>query len=325
MDQFSRTDVEGISEHLGWWPGLDYTDRPNVVVTCPGVSAGRSIILNGHMDVVPAGPPDRWSYPPYEAVLTDGKIFGRGAADMKGGLASMIYAVRAIEQSGIRLAGDVTIESVVNEELGGYNGTLSCCLRGYQADATIVTEGTLCEIRPAHKGGQALTLRVPGKSAHSNVWWRGVSAVDKAILLKKVLADFQGERDSETRQHEYFSDRALHPVTCLADTVWSFSAGDAQVMAAPAEAVLQFWCDGLPGEDINLIVDRLDARLQAAADHDEFPCCNPPCLRRNDLMRTFQPTCVPRNHPIIDALAQSYRDVRGHSPVISGAHLRATQ
>lgn len=318
-DQFLPSDVEGIESHPGWWAGLDYSDRPNVVIRRKGAAGGRSLILNGHMDVVPAGPADQWRFAPYDAVLEEGTIYGRGAADMKGGIASMIYAVRAIEQAGIRLAGDVIIESVVNEELGGYNGTLACCERGYYADAAIVAEGTMCEICPAHKGGQALTLRVPGKAAHSNAWWRGVSAVDKAFLLKQVMSEFQKERVAETRGHEYFSDREIHPLSALVDTIWSFTAGDTSVMATPGEAVLHFWCDALPGEDVHAIVDRLEARILAAADRDEFLRNNRPQLQRTTLMRCFQGTAVSRRNPFVKSLAESYTRIRGQIPRISGA------
>ncbi len=318
-DCFLPTDVPGIAQHPGWWPGLDYRDRPNLVARRSGVGGGRSLILNGHIDVVPAGPRERWTYEPYGAELAGGRIYGRGAVDMKGGIAAMIYAARAVEHAGLRLRGDVIVESVVNEELGGYNGTLACCLRGYQADAAIVTEGTLCQIMPAHKGGQVLRLRVPGRSAHSNVWWRGVSALDKAILLKGALADFQRERAAETRDNPYFADRARFPVSALVDTVWSLSAGDPEVMSPPAEATLDFWCDALPGEDLDTVVDRLEAQVQALCDADPFLRDHRPVLERRAVMRPFYPTEVPPEHPIIATLADSCRRVTGAVPAVFGA------
>ncbi len=318
VDQFLPTDVEGIEEHPGWWPGLDYTNRPNVVVTRRGEGDGRSIILNGHIDVVPAGPRELWAHDPYGAEIADGRIYGRGSVDMKGGIAAMVYAVRAVEHAGIRLRGDVIIESVVNEELGGYNGTLACCLRGYQADAAIVTEGTRCQIMPAHKGGQGLRLRVPGRSAHANLWWRGVSALDKAILLKRVLSEFEAERAAETRDNPYFRDEDLFPVPALVDTVWALSAGDPEVMSPPEEAVLDFWCDALPGEDLDTIVGRLETQLNAAADSDPFLREHRPTLERRAIMRPFYPTAVPLDHPIVRTLADSYRAVVGADPGIFG-------
>lgn len=317
-DIFLPTDVEGIERHAGWWPGLDYADRPNVVVRRRGEGGGRSIILNGHIDVVPAGPRELWTRDPYGGEIDDGRLYGRGSVDMKGGIASMIYAARAIEHAGIRLRGDVIVESVVNEELGGYNGTLSCCLRGYEADAAVVAEATLCQIMPAHKGGQGLRLRVPGKSAHANMWWRGVSALDKALLLKQVLSDFEDERTTETRDNPYFADEKLFPTPALVDTVWALSAGDPEVMSSPEEAVLDFWCDALPGEQLDEIIDRLDAHLSAAADADPFLRGHRPSLDRHAIMRPFHPTAVPLDHPIVTTLADGYRAIMRHEPGIFG-------
>lgn len=319
IDQFLPTAVDGIESHPGWWPGLIYTDRPNVVATLCGAGGGRSLILNGHMDVVPTGPREQWTYDPYAATIDDGKIYGRGAADMKGGIAAMIYAAYAVTYAGIKLKGDVIIESVVNEELGGYNGTLACCLRGYQADAALVTEGTRCQIMPAHKGGQVLRLQVSGRSAHSNLWWQGVSALDKAIMLKRVLAEFERERTAETSNNPYFGDRNRFPVPALVDTVWSLAAGTPEVMATPATAVLDFWCDALPGEELDTIVDRLAVRIQAAADCDPFLCEQRPTLDRRTIMRPFYPTAVPRHHPIVNALADSCHLITGETPPIFGA------
>lgn len=318
VDVFLPTDVPGIEQHPGWWPGLDYADRPNVVTRRRGAGGGRSIILNGHMDVVPAGPRQFWTHDPYGAHVEDGRIYGRGSVDMKGGIASMIYAVRAIEHAGIQLRGDVIIESVVNEELGGYNGTLACCLRGYEADAAIITEGTCCDIQPAHKGGQALRLLVPGKGAHANLWWRGVSALDKAILLKQVLEDFQREREAETREKPYFNDPQQFPIPALVDTVWSLKAGDPELMSPPEAAILDFWCDALPGEDLDSIVNRLEQRLQHAANEDPFLCYHPPQLERRTIMRPFYPTSVALDHPIVESLRESGRAVTGEESAIYG-------
>ncbi len=318
VDRFLPTEVPGIDRHPGWWPGLDYANRPNIVARRQGVGGGRSLILNGHIDVVPAGPRALWTYHPYGAEIVEGRIYGRGTADMKGGVAAMIIAVQAIEQAGIRLQGDVIVESVVNEELGGYNGTLACCLRGYAADAAIVTEGTLCQIQPAHKGGAALRLHVPGQSAHSSFWWRGVSALDKAILLKNVLAEFQRDRAAETRDSPYFSDPVLFPLAALADTVWALSAGNPEIMSPPEEAVLDFWVDALPGEDLDEIVARLQVRLEEAATNDPFLRDHRPRLDRQALMRPFYPTSLPLDHPIVSALSASYRAVMDMKPGVYG-------
>ena len=163
VDVFEPWSVPGVLDHPGWWPGLEYVDRPNVVGTWRGSGGGRSLILNGHSDVVPAGPRDLWTYEPYGGVIADDRIYGRGASDQKGGIAAMIMAVQVLSDLGVTPRGDVIVESVVNEELGGYNGTLACCVKGYLADAAIVTEPTQLEIVAATKGGQTYKATVPGR------------------------------------------------------------------------------------------------------------------------------------------------------------------
>jgi acetylornithine deacetylase len=317
-DVFLPTDVEGIESHPGWWPGWEYTDRPNVVATRKGIGGGRSLILNGHMDVVAAGDRSLWTHEPYGAELVDGRIYGRGAMDMKCGIAAMIFAVRAIERAGIRLRGDVTLESVVNEELGGYNGTLACCVRGYEADAAIVTEPTGCRVMPAHKGGQGLRLHVPGRGAHANWWYHGVSALDKAILLKQTLAAFEAERAAETRDNPYFSDPVEFPISAMVDTVWALSAGDPELMSTPQDAVLDFWLDALPGERLDDVLARLRQRLEAAADADPFLKENRPTLSRHTFMRPFEATAVALDHPIVRTLEESYQAVEGRPATTFG-------
>lgn len=317
-DVFLPTEVPGIERHPGWWPGLDYTDRPNVVARRKGTGGGRSLILNGHMDVVAAGEPGAWRHDPYAAVVADGRVYGRGSVDMKGGIAAMVLAVHAIERAGIELRGDVVVESVVNEELGGYNGTLACIARGYEADAAVVTEGTRCRIMPAHKGGIGLRLRVPGLGAHANLWWRGVSALDKALVLKRTLAGLQAERAVQLRSNPYFSDPEEFPVPALVDTVWSLSAGSPEVMSPPQEAVLEFWLDALPGESLEDVIEELSLRLEAAADADPFLAVHRPVLERQTAMRPFHPTAVPLDHPFLGALEAGCRAVDGREPRVLG-------
>src|SRR5215210_4643995 len=136
-----------------------YPGRPDLIGRLQGHGGekGRSLILNGHIDVVPAGDPAGWIHEPFAAEIAEGKIWGRGAVDMKGGVAAMIAAVEAIQRVGIRLQGDVLIESVVDEETGG-PGTLQTIEHGYRADAAIVVEPTNLVIQPVEGGLEWLRL-----------------------------------------------------------------------------------------------------------------------------------------------------------------------
>ena len=164
-----------------------YPGRPDLVGTLRGEGSGtaRSLILNGHVDVVPAGDPTAWSHAPFAAEIADGKIWGRGAVDMKGGIAAMITAVEAIQLAGIRLQGDVLIESVVDEETGG-PGTMQTIEHGYRADAAIVVEPTDFAIQPVEGGLEWLRVVVRGRSGHSAYRYRSVHAGGQGVAVNAI-------------------------------------------------------------------------------------------------------------------------------------------
>ena len=139
-------------------------------------------MLQGHMDVMPAWNKDEWKHDPWSAVIEGDRLYGRGSYDMKGGAAGMIMALDAIVQSGIKLKGDVIIESVLDEEQGGAS-TVACCMRGYKADAAIITEPSDGKIVAASQGFHYLNVKIRGKSAHAARRWEGLSAIEKACKV----------------------------------------------------------------------------------------------------------------------------------------------
>jgi acetylornithine deacetylase len=317
VDVFEPWSVPGAVDHPGWWPGLEYDDRPNVVGVWEGSGGGRSLILNGHCDVVPAGPRELWTHDPYGGVIADGRLYGRGAADQKGGIAAMITAVEIVRDLGLTTRGDVIVESVVNEELGGYNGTLSCCVKGYLADAAIVTEPTQLEVVAATKGGQTYKATVPGVNAHHAWWWQGVSAFDKAIIVKQALQRWEELRAEELADSLYFSDKARRPRPALADTIWYIGAGDPNLMASPASAELHFWVDVLPEDDREEMLQRFERHVIDFTAQDSFLAEHPPLLERA-IMRPFDGVAVPADHPVIASLVEGHRAATGTTPEITG-------
>ena len=129
--------LEELKKHPAYLPpGRDYKDRPNVVGIYKGAGQGRSLLFNGHVDVIPAGPQDAWEHPPWAGEIEGTRLYGRGASDMKSGLAAMTMAIETLINLKIRLKGDVLLEYTMDEEATG-NGTLACVTRGYRADAGI--------------------------------------------------------------------------------------------------------------------------------------------------------------------------------------------
>ncbi len=164
--------------------------REDVVGRLAGTGGGRSLILNGHVDVVPAGAAAAWPEDPWGGRVDDeGRLWGRGSCDMKGGIACGIVALRVLRDLGIRLRGDVVFQSVVDEETGG-PGTARAIERGHLADAAIVLEPTDGHLQPVEGGLEWVRVVIRGRTGHSAVRYRSihaggrgepVSAIEKAV------------------------------------------------------------------------------------------------------------------------------------------------
>ena len=166
MDRWA-IDVHEIERHPGFSPvTVDYDNAINVVGTLqPREEKGRSLILNGHIDVVPPGPPAMWTRPPFEPWIDGDWLYGRGSGDMKAGLGANIFALDALRALGWRPAATVYVQSVTEEECTG-NGALSCLVRGYRADAAIITEPEDDKLVRANVGVLWFRVHVQGAPVH---------------------------------------------------------------------------------------------------------------------------------------------------------------
>lgn len=197
IDQW-EPDPASLRDHPMMPSWHHWEGRPITVATLPGTGGGRSLIINGHIDVVSPGDLDAWQSPPFAAEVRDGRIYGRGAVDMKGGVASAIFALEALHASGVRLAGDVIVEVVPDEETCAM-GTVAAIERGYRADAGLVPEPTRLDLWIATRGLLHGSLRVPGRSAHAEVnqppWKQGggVNAIERALPLLTAIGELRDE------------------------------------------------------------------------------------------------------------------------------------
>jgi acetylornithine deacetylase len=162
------------------FPGMEVAREEawGVVARLPGRGGGRSLMLNGHLDVVPPGDVATWHADPYSGRVADGHVHGRGACDMKGGVAAALSAFRALHRAGVPLAGDLIFAGVIGEEDGGL-GTYATLARGWRADACVIAEPTALDVLAANGGALTFRLRVPGRAAHACARTSGVSAVEK--------------------------------------------------------------------------------------------------------------------------------------------------
>jgi acetylornithine deacetylase len=216
VDQF-EPDASALRDHPMMPPWHHWKGRPITVATFRGTGGGRSLIVNGHIDVVSPGELGRWTTPPFEAALRDGRIYGRGAVDMKGGVASAIFALEALAASGVTLAGDVIVEVVPDEETCAM-GTVAVIERGYRADAGLVPEPTKLNLWIATRGLLHGSIVVPGRSAHAEMnqpAWQdggGVNAIERSAAVLRALEELSADwatRDS--KEHRLLGRPRVQP------------------------------------------------------------------------------------------------------------------
>ncbi len=167
------------------------TDRFNLYAKFKG-KQNKSLLFNGHIDTMPPGELELWRSNPWQAEVRDGRIYGLGAADMKGGLLASILAVKLLQDAGIELPIDVKYAVVVDEE-GGGNGSIQAALNGQKAEGVIVCEPTNRELIVANMAFVFFKVEVEGKSCHSGAKWEGVSAIEKAMLLMQEIKELEHE------------------------------------------------------------------------------------------------------------------------------------
>jgi acetylornithine deacetylase len=182
------------------FPGME-VERSSLPVTVALLDTGRpgpTILIDAHVDVVPAGEPETWTTPAFEPAYRDGNIYGRGACDMKGGLVAALEALRDLKSDSQGLVGRVLFALVPSEEDGG-SGTFAVIRAGYTADVCVIPEPTGLDVVVAHGGAITFTLDVPGKAAHASMRREGVSALDNlAYLVEALKADETLRNEAET-------------------------------------------------------------------------------------------------------------------------------
>jgi acetylornithine deacetylase len=279
------------------------------VVGRVGAGRGPSLVLNGHVDVVPAGDPARWSVPPWRGTVRDGRVYGRGSADMKGGLCCALFAVGALRDAGVRLRGSVLVQSVVGEEDGGI-GTLAAIRRGHTGDAAVVLEPTRLVVAPAQAGALNFRVTVPGVAAHGALRAEGVSPIEKFLPLHQALQELERRRNARPR-HPLFADQALPYAIC----VGTLHSG---IWASTVPETLTF--EGRLGVAVDEEPDaarrELEEALALAAGADPWLRDHPPLLEWWG--GQFAPASIPADHPVVGALRAAARDVSGQAPPVAG-------
>lgn len=305
-----ETDWEALKKHPGYRPvERGYEGRPNIVATLKGKGGGRSLLLNGHTDVIPVGNGEGWSVEPWSAEIRDGRLYGRGSADMKSGVASHIMAVEFLKAVGIELAGDVHINVVIDEEVSGH-GTLDTVIRGYHADAGISGETSDLAVQPACIGRIWFEIAIDGKPAGVQKRYEGVSGIELGYKVVKAVQALEDRRVATVKHPLY--PNALDSLPCL---IGSFSAGN-YPSAFPASCLLKGSIGTVPGEDHEGVKQSLVDQIAAAAAEDQWMKDHPPVVRF--VGYDAQASEIPSDHPIVKLVGDNYRVVTGREPTITG-------
>ncbi|MGJ4928361.1 ArgE/DapE family deacylase [Bradyrhizobium sp. HKCCYLS2038] len=270
VDRFSLADVD-LMRHPKAAPmdAIALDGSRQVVATLDGDGRGRSLILQGHIDVVPEGPTDLWNDAPYEAVVRDGWMIGRGAQDMKAGVSAMIFALDAIKAAGFVPDGRIHLETVTEEESTG-NGALSTLMRGYTADACLIPEPTGHTLTRAQVGAIWFRLRVRGTPVHVAYAETGTNAILSAMHLIRAFQDHTTEINARAKSNAWFA-AVKNPIKF---NVGIIKGGD-WASSTPA------WCDldcrlgVLPGETPAQAMAGIEECLAKAQAEDSFLSENP--------------------------------------------------
>ena len=309
VDAF-EADPAVIRAHPAYVPiDFDYRGRPNIVGTFRGTD-DHSLILNGHVDVVSPEPTASWSHDPWGAEIETGKLYGRGANDMKGGLIAAVWAVEGIRRAGFRPIGKLILQSVIEEEAGGSGGTLACLLRGHTAEAMLIPEPQ-SRITVAHVGVLYFRVRVKGRSAHAGQAHTGVNAISKLNLVYDALTELDRKRGEQLHLPliESGSGRSCH--ICIG----TYRAGDWPSTVA-GEAVLEARMSFLPGESQQQIRSLIERTVADAASADPWLQEHPPVVEwfgwRAD------PWSQAPEHSFISTLSNATAAVHGNPAPIKG-------
>ena len=286
--------IAGDPDHTPGPEPADYSGRPNLVAAIPGEGGGRSVILNTHVDVVPA--PDDL----FEAKKEGGSIRGRGACDAKGQVVTVILALAALRSLGLRLRGAVEAQFVIEEEAGG-NGSLALIAGGRRADAAVVFEPTGLRVHPSNRGAAWFRLSVSGRPVHMGRHSEGVSALDEFVGLHAVMKGYEAHLREVSAGYPGYPDEPS-PVVVNFGRV---RAGD-WPSTLPGECLAEGGIAYLPNRTSKAIEEEVRAWIESKAtpwarEHSRFELAG----LRNEAFET------PADNPAVQAFRRAAESVLG--------------
>ena len=267
-----KIELDDIAHLPGFSPvHVNYDNAYNTVGTHRAeAKTGRSLILNGHIDVVPVGPVDMWTKPPFHPYVDGDWLYGRGSGDMKAGIAECVYALDALKRLGYAPAADVHIQSVIEEECTG-NGALACLARGYRAEAALIPEPLGEQLIRAQIGVIWFQVELRGRPVHVLQAGSGANAIEAAFPLIQALHGLEQAWNSPERRHPVYKD-VDHPLNLNVGRI----AGGDWPSSVPAWCTFDVRVAIFPDQDIDEARREIEDCIRAAAQADSFLANNPP-------------------------------------------------
>lgn len=285
--------------------------RPNLVGTYQGTGGGKSLILNGHIDVVHPGEAREWTHNgPWSGAIEDDRLYGRGACDMKGGLLSGFFALKAVLRSGLPIKGDVYLQSVISEEDGGC-GTLACLVRGYRADGAVIMEPTRLSLMPSQLGTTSFRLTVRGLAAHGSVRYEGVSAIEKFAYLHNGIIEWESEREKGIDDVLYRDYPVKAPIS-----IGTINAGNWD-STVPEKLTAEGRYGFFPDQTLAEARKAFEDKIRELSEKDPWLRDNPPLVEWFDA--SWEPAAIDAGHPLVQKLTESFGTVLGRRPRLAGA------
>ena len=307
-----EADKNTVGQHSAYVEsGLPFEGRPNVIGLLKGDPAKKSMILNGHVDVVSPEPVDQWQHDPWGAEIEGKRLYGRGAVDMKAGVIANLFALKALRQAGIEPGGDVMLQSVIEEEAGGGGGTLACLMEGYTADGMIITEPFMIPVI-SHTGVLYFRVRTKGLTAHAGHAHRGVNAIGKMMKIYQAMVDLDLHRAAtvEFPLYHKVEGRSCHL------NIGTMKAGDwPSTVAGFAE--MECRISFIPGESVAEIKATVEQVIKDLARTDGWLKVHPPEVEWFGWQT--EPWYQDPDDPFIKTVLPCFESVCGQKLEISGA------
>ena len=289
--------------------GFSPDSRINVIGNWNKNMKGRSLILNGHVDVVPTGSKTLWDDSPWSGKIKDDRIYGRGSCDMKAGLASGILAVQVLKTIGFEPNGNVMIQSVVGEESGGC-GTLTNIVKGYKGDAAVILEPTSLKLCPIQSGALTFRLTIPGQATHAAMRWDGISAIEKFNIINQSIIELEKERHSLFSVEYYESPERVAPIN-----IGTIKGGEWH-STVPDSVIVEGRLGVFPGEPVSDARTAFSNHIIKVSNSDPWLKNNPPIIEWFE--GQFESGQTDINHSIINHLKEAYNNVNNSNPIIEG-------